>query len=67
MDGMPPPGVIAIYGPQSGGRMGIWIDEGDVDGDGFADIVIGSDQINSGGGQHVGGAYIVFGASNLPR
>ena len=66
MDGTPPPGVIAIYGPQSGGRMGIWIDEGDVDGDGFADIVIGSDQINTGGGQHVGGAYIVFGASNLP-
>ena len=66
MDGTPPPGVIAIYGPQSGGRMGIWIDEGDVDGDGFADIVIGSDQINAGGAQHVGGAYIVFGASNLP-
>jgi len=66
IDGTPPPGVIAIYGPQSGGRMGIWIDEGDVDGDGFADIVIGSDQINAGGAQHVGGAYIVFGAANLP-
>src|SRR6185295_15723732 len=66
IDGTPPPGVIAIYGPQSGGRMGIWIDEGDVDGDGFADIVIGSDQINAEGAQHVGGAYIVFGAANLP-
>jgi hypothetical protein len=65
-DGNPPPGVIAIYGPQAGGRMGIWIDEGDVDGDGFADIVIGSDQINSGGSQHVGGAYIVFGSASLP-
>jgi hypothetical protein len=65
-DGNPPPGVIAIYGPQSGGRMGIWIDAGDVDGDGLADIIIGSDQINSGAGQHVGGAYIVFGSPNLP-
>lgn len=65
-DGNPPPGVIAIYGPQSGGRMGIWIDAGDVDGDGLADIIIGSDQINSGAGQHVGGAYIVFGSANLP-
>jgi len=65
-DGNPPPGVIAIYGPQSGGRMGIWIDEGDVDGDGLADIIIGSDQINADAGQHVGGAYIVFGAPNLP-
>lgn len=64
--GDPPPGVIAIYGPQAGGRMGIWIDEGDVDGDGFADIVIGSDQINSAAGQHVGGAYIVFGSASLP-
>lgn len=65
-DGNPPPGIIAIYGPQAGGRMGIWIDEGDVDGDGFADIVIGSDQINSAAGQHVGGAYIVFGSASLP-
>jgi hypothetical protein len=62
----PPAGVTAIYGPQANGRMGIWCDEGDVDGDGFADIVIGSDQINSANGQHVGGAYIVFGAANLP-
>ncbi|MEK6324386.1 MAG: hypothetical protein AABN33_22330 [Acidobacteriota bacterium] len=66
-DGNPPAGVIAIYGPQSGGRMGIWIDEGDVDADGMADIIIGSDQINSDGVQHVGGAYIVFGSASLPR
>jgi FG-GAP repeat protein len=65
-NGDPPPGVIAIRGPQTGGRMGIWIDEGDVDGDGLADIVIGSDQINSAAGQHVGGAYIVFGSPSLP-
>ncbi|HSB11857.1 MAG TPA: integrin alpha [Blastocatellia bacterium] len=65
-DGLPPPGITAIYGPQSSGRMGIWIDEGDLDGDGFADVVIGSDQINTDAGQHVGGAYIVFGAANLP-
>jgi FG-GAP repeat len=62
----PPPGVTVIYGPQAEGRFGIWCDEGDVDGDGFADIVVGSDQINTGAGQHVGGAYIVFGAANLP-
>ncbi len=65
-DGTPPPGVTAIYGPQAGGRLGIWIDAGDVDGDGLADIVIGSDEINSGASQHVGGAYIVFGSANLP-
>jgi hypothetical protein len=66
VDGNPPPGVIAIYGPQFGGRMGIWVDAGDIDGDGRADIVIGSDQISASGNQHVGGAYIVFGSGNLP-
>ena len=67
MDGNPPPGVIAIYGPQSGGRMGIWCDLGDIDRDGLADIVIGSDQINANGAQHRGGAYVVFGSANLPQ
>jgi hypothetical protein len=61
-----PPGVIEIRGPQPAGRMGIWVDLGDVDGDGLADIIIGSDQINSDAGQHVGGAYIVFGSRSLP-
>jgi FG-GAP repeat protein len=67
LDGNPPPGVIAIYSPQAGARMGIWIDEGDVDGDGLADIIIGADEINFDGIQHVGGAYIVFGSASLPR
>ena len=61
-----PEGIVTIYGPQSGGRMGIWGDLGDVDGDGRADVIIGSDQISSGGDQHRGGAYIVFGSTNLP-
>ncbi|HEX8088457.1 MAG TPA: hypothetical protein VF762_06360, partial [Blastocatellia bacterium] len=66
LNGNPPPGVVAIYGPQSSGRFGIWIDEGDVDGDGFADIVVGSDQINTDAGLHAGGAYIIFGSASLP-
>jgi hypothetical protein len=66
LSGNPPPGVVAIYGPQSSGRFGIWIDEGDVDGDGFADIVVGSDQINTEAGTHAGGAYIIFGSASLP-
>jgi hypothetical protein len=65
--GVPPPGIIAIYGPQVTGRVGIWIDLGDVDGDGFADVVVGSDQIDSDAGQHVGGAYIIFGSATLPQ
>ncbi len=67
LDGNPPPGVTAIYGAQTNGRMGIWLDAGDLDGDGLADIVIGSDQLSSGGSNHVGGAYIVFGSETLPQ
>ena len=66
VDGNPPPGVVAIYAPQSGARAGIWVDEGDIDGDGLGDVIIGADEINFGGSQHVGGAYIVFGSRNLP-
>jgi hypothetical protein len=66
VDGNPPPGITAIYAPQASARAGIWVDEGDVDGDGFADIVIGADQITDGARNHIGGAYIVFGAANLP-
>ncbi|HEU4389026.1 MAG TPA: hypothetical protein VFV34_14595 [Blastocatellia bacterium] len=65
--GVPPPGITAIYGPQIEGRLGIWCDTGDLDGDGIRDIVIGADQLNSSAGQHVGGAYIIFGSSNLPQ
>jgi hypothetical protein len=66
VDGNPPPGVITIYGPQTNGRMGVWCDLGDVDGDGFADMVLGADQLSNANGSHTGGAYIVFGSANLP-
>ena len=63
-----PQGMTTIYGAQPDGRFGIWIETGDVDGDGIADIVVGADQLNSNDGtqHHVGGAYIIFGSKNLP-
>ncbi|MGH9828542.1 MAG: VCBS repeat-containing protein, partial [Blastocatellia bacterium] len=65
----PPNGISVIYGPQMNGRFGIWVETGDVDGDGIADIVVGADQLNSGNGmrQQIGGAYIIFGAKDLPQ
>ncbi|HLG15201.1 MAG TPA: hypothetical protein VJH03_11960 [Blastocatellia bacterium] len=62
----PLPGIITIYGQQQNGRLGIWIDVGDVDGDAMPDMIVGADQLNSAAGGHVGGAYIIFGSVNLP-
>ncbi len=66
IDGNPPPGVITIYGAMANSRTGIWVDIGDIDGDGFGDIVMGADQINRGGGFHAGGACVLFGSPSLP-
>ncbi|HYP25272.1 MAG TPA: hypothetical protein VE262_01020 [Blastocatellia bacterium] len=62
----PPPGVITIYGAQQRARAGIWVDLGDIDDDGFADIAVGADQISTPGEEHRGGAWVIFGQPNLP-
>ncbi|HEY6334020.1 MAG TPA: FG-GAP repeat protein [Blastocatellia bacterium] len=66
-DGTPPAGITAIYGPQPNGRFGEYVSVADVDGDGIDDIVIGMDEMDSSTGIDVGGAYIIFGATNLPQ
>ncbi|MEW6210557.1 MAG: FG-GAP repeat protein [Acidobacteriota bacterium] len=63
----PPPGIIILHGAQVSGRTGIWTDIGDVNGDGFDDLVMGADQLNRADGQHSGGGCIVFGSPDLPQ
>ncbi|HET9529520.1 MAG TPA: hypothetical protein VFQ92_04165 [Blastocatellia bacterium] len=65
--GDPPPGVIVLYGSQAGGRNGIWVDAGDINGDGFDDIVMGADQLSTAGKFHRGGSCIIFGGPDLPQ
>ena len=38
-----PAGLTVITGPQRRGRLGVWMASGDIDGDGFEDIVVGAD------------------------
>jgi hypothetical protein len=66
-DGTPPAGITVIYGPQVNGRFGIWVDTGDLNGDGIPDIIVGADQLDSSAGTHVGGAYVIFGSHSLPH
>jgi hypothetical protein len=67
LDGIPPAGITVIYGPQMNGRFGIWVETGDLNGDGIPDIIVGADQLNTSAGTHVGGAYIIFGSKSLPQ
>ncbi len=63
----PPPGVIILHGGQANGRTGIWVDLGDIDGDGFDDLVMGGDQLSRADAQHTGGGCVVFGSPDLPQ
>ena len=40
----PPPGVVTIFGERAGDRLGIWVEAGDFDEDGKADLALGADQ-----------------------
>jgi hypothetical protein len=65
----PPPGVITIFGAEPGERLGIWIEAGDLDGDGFGDILIGADQYPPSPDdprQHAGKVYVIYGRSVFP-
>jgi len=60
---LPMDGVSVIHGPQFRARLGVWMAAGDVDADGFSDIVVGADQ--AGGSVEVdseaGQTWILYG------
>ena len=62
----PPAGVnlFTIIGPQSFGRLGIWVRTGDVNADGIADIVVGADR-EGPSGTNRGAVYVFRGGSHL--
>ena len=68
--GSPPPGikVITFVGPKDYDRLGIWFRTGDITGDGIADVVVGSDEVDAEGAsivQNQGAAFVIRGGPHL--
>ena len=66
----PPPGVILIVGPNEGDRLGIWVEAGDLDRDGRADILMAADRAarpdSDDPARRTGGVAVLYGRSSFP-
>jgi mono/diheme cytochrome c family protein len=61
-------GVLSIYGGHFEDRLGIWVEGGDVDGDGFPDAIISASQgdgLQSARRPNVGTVYVIYGAAEM--
>ncbi|TKJ29177.1 hypothetical protein CEE39_09360, partial [bacterium (candidate division B38) B3_B38] len=54
---------ITIYGDDEGGFSGWAVASGDINGDGFDDIIIGARRANPGDRTYAGETYVIFGSS----
>lgn len=63
----PPPEIkiVTLLGAQELDRMGFWMREGDVSGDGIDDLVVGADQEDNGGANNSGAVYVLRGGDHL--
>ncbi len=65
--GTGPAGVVRILGDDARDYSGTAVAAaGDVDGDGYADFLIGADSATPPGGTHAGETYLLFGHSDFP-
>lgn len=61
-------GVLAIYGGHFEDRLGIWVEGGDVDGDGFPDAILSASQgdgLQSARRPNAGAVYILYGREDM--
>ncbi|MCR4408268.1 MAG: FG-GAP-like repeat-containing protein [Anaerolineae bacterium] len=60
-----PTAGVTIYGAAAGDRLSRSMSTGDVNGDGFDDLIIGASQADRDGRTNTGKAYVIYGGTNL--
>lgn len=63
----PPTDVIAFYGAYAEDRLGLWVEGGDFDGDGFHDLLIGANQADGvdNSRSNAGEVWVIYGAADM--
>ena len=65
-----PSGVLTVLGAERGGRLGLWVEAGDLDGDGIDELLLGADQApandDTPGRFHNGLVRIIYGREEWP-
>jgi len=51
-----------MYGPAAGARLGRWLTEGDLNGDGLSDLIAGAPNVGDSAGQ----VYVFYGGPTFP-
>lgn len=59
--------VTRFYGGTTADLMGVSVSSGDINGDGFEDVVLGAIQADPPGGINAGEVYVMYGSTSLPN
>ena len=60
-----PGNVTRIYGDDGEDRLGFSVSSGDINGDGYTDVIIGAKGSDPTGGNSAGETYIIYGSSEI--
>ena len=63
------PGVFRVIGRRPGDRLGVWVEAGDLDGDGISDLLLGADQDPADDANerfHTGSVFVIYGRQTFP-
>ena len=63
----PPDDIIVFYGATREDRLGLWVEGGDFNGDGFHDLLLGANQADGEGDRRInaGEVWIIYGRADM--